>query len=271
MNLENFCRKLACAHPLRVRGKYLRETWTLALTMAAIPFTDASLSSVCLAQTNSESLAVADLPSELKMGRFVSLPPIPGQPIGVVAQEINKGLSVSQARFIPIPALEDLPVAPESLIALANSLQSVPSNSNDQTSIRGSDSAKELRETPGLEVLSKPILPFEIVQNSRSKDAPAELQPSLVAHPDPRYFNHWPETNALWDSPAFCFQPLYFEQTNLERYGIGYPSPTNALVSGSRFLADAALFPIKALRQPPHSCQCTLGHRRPGDCNPIQR
>jgi hypothetical protein len=271
MNLENFYRKLTCAQLLRVRSKNLREKWTRALTMAAIPFSAISLSSVCLAQTNSESLAVADSPSQLIIGRFASLPPIPGQPIDFVAPEINKRLLVSQARFIPIPALEDLPPAPESLIALANSLQSVSSNSNEQTSIRGSDSAKELRETPGIEVLSKPISPFEIVQNSRSKDAPAELQPSLVAHPDPRYFNHWPQTNALWDSPAFCFKPLYFEQTNLERYGIGYPSPTNALVSGSRFFADAALFPIKALRQPPHSCQCTLGHRRPGDCNPIQR
>jgi hypothetical protein len=195
---------------------------------------------------------------------------------------IQEEATVSLSRFSPIPSLDELPAAPEGLIELANHLAlNVPA---EQEKAQGSDLSRKMVRTEGVEGLSKPLDPFKIVQNSDPKKSSPNRQAlidkswktsisqeSPEAQPDPRYFNHWPSNGATWQSPAFCYKPLYFEQPNLERYGIGHSCPTNSFLSGARFFADVALLPVHALCQPPHSCECTLGHRRPGDCNPIQR
>ncbi|MEQ1830338.1 MAG: hypothetical protein ABL921_30555, partial [Pirellula sp.] len=73
-----------------------------------------------------------------------------------------------------------------------------------------------------------------------------------------------------WQSPAFCYSPLYFEQPNLERYGTSPGHWLSPAVSASFFFGQVVAFPLKSFRHPFWSKDCTLGHHRPGNCTPHQ-
>jgi hypothetical protein len=210
--------------------------------------------------------------------RFAPLPHLPGFETSQAVFTAN-----ASTRFVPLPALEDLPPAPVPLVELAEAL--TPDSYPTQKKNEGSDAARPMLKTEGLEALQRNLDPFKIVKSSDAafssnganlKSIEDNLKKNsglsgIENRPDPRYLSYWPSINSSWESPAFCYKPLYFEQPNLERYGIGYGCPTNALVSGGKFFVDAALLPVNLVRQPPKSCECTLGHRRPGSCAPIQR
>lgn len=234
--------------------------------------------------THSLSDSSGEIPSESKahQPKFQRLPSIAG------TQESLAFYSVEVfPKFSPLPSLEDLPAAPEGLVELAESL-AIDANPIDnpyqQGKKTGSDFNKKSVKTEGILALQRPLAPLDILKKTdaiaSSPDDRKTIEEyrsnsmnlsSLQNTPDPRYLRHWPANQASWASPAFCYKPLYFEQINLERYGIGYSCPTNALVSGGKFFADATLLPVKLLKNPPHSCECTLGHRRPGDCTPVQK
>jgi hypothetical protein len=99
-----------------------------------------------------------------------------------------------------------------------------------------------------------------------SEVAPAERSPLGVMDPYP-----WNGFSYCWQSPAFCYSPLYFEQPNFERYGQGKGSPFASTVSGAKFFGQVATLPVQMMFTPPWSNQCTLGNQRPGDCAPMQR
>jgi len=81
----------------------------------------------------------------------------------------------------------------------------------------------------------------------------------------------WTPNGYCWQSPAFCYSPLYFEQPNLERYGNTTLPLLAPAVSATYFFGQVTLLPFKSLHQPLWSKSCTLGHHRPGDCAPFQR
>ena len=101
-------------------------------------------------------------------------------------------------------------------------------------------------------------------------DAP--IAPSVRSqHADSYGGYDWTPSGYCWQSPAFCFSPLYFEQPNLERYGQSKGPLLSPALSATYFFGQVTTLPIKALWQPPWSKSCTLGHHRPGDCAPVQR
>jgi hypothetical protein len=81
----------------------------------------------------------------------------------------------------------------------------------------------------------------------------------------------WDPLNYCWASPVVCYRPLYFEQANLERYGIGCGPVMTPIASAAHFYGSLTMLPAKVIYQPCHSCTCSLGHQRPGDCVPVQR
>jgi hypothetical protein len=81
----------------------------------------------------------------------------------------------------------------------------------------------------------------------------------------------WAPYGYAWHSPAFCYSRLYFEQPNLERYGSGYGHMLSPAVSATHFYGSTLTLPFKALFRAPWTCDCTLGHHRPGNCTPHQR
>ncbi|MEQ1825627.1 MAG: hypothetical protein ABL921_06755 [Pirellula sp.] len=81
----------------------------------------------------------------------------------------------------------------------------------------------------------------------------------------------WSPAGYCWQSPAFCYSPLYFEQPNLERYGQGKGKPFASTVSAAYFVGQATFLPVAMFVSPPWCKDCTLGHHRPGNCAPFQR
>jgi hypothetical protein len=86
---------------------------------------------------------------------------------------------------------------------------------------------------------------------------------------DPIAFDYFtaPTIPKTWTSPNLGYYPLYFEDENLERYGIGYGCLQNP-VSGARFLTDTFFLPYKMCVEPPHQCVYPIGRPRPGNCIP---
>jgi hypothetical protein len=78
-----------------------------------------------------------------------------------------------------------------------------------------------------------------------------------------------------WAAPGFYHQPLYFEQFNIERYGhhvqCGACSDcAQSAICTAHFFATVPLLPYKIGADPCCERQYTLGHYRPGSCNPHQ-
>ena len=81
----------------------------------------------------------------------------------------------------------------------------------------------------------------------------------------------WMYHNYTWVSPTFYHRPLYFEQVNMERYGIGPRRGMQPFYSAGHFFTSIGLLPYKMLTQHPCERVYTLGHQRPGDCVAFQR
>jgi hypothetical protein len=81
----------------------------------------------------------------------------------------------------------------------------------------------------------------------------------------------WMPTPYTWISPAFYHHPLYFEQPNLERYGIGRARAIQPLLSSIHFFGSIPLVPYKTWTHHPRERVYTLGQGRPGNCVPVQR
>ena len=73
-----------------------------------------------------------------------------------------------------------------------------------------------------------------------------------------------------WATPNLGHLPLYFEQPNLERYGIKRFPLLNSPISAGQFYASIAVLPYKLLHRLPNRTVYTLGHHRPGDWTPLQ-
>ncbi|HLJ11118.1 MAG TPA: HEAT repeat domain-containing protein [Planctomycetaceae bacterium] len=71
-----------------------------------------------------------------------------------------------------------------------------------------------------------------------------------------------------WDAPAVYFKPLYFEDINLERYGIHFKC-CQPFVSFGSFFGRCVFLPYRLIAQPPCECIYTLGYERPNNCIPL--
>lgn len=76
----------------------------------------------------------------------------------------------------------------------------------------------------------------------------------------------------FWDAPALYYNPLYFEESNLERHGYSprYLRLFQPVVSGAQFFATIPTLPYQMAATPPCECVYTLGEYRPGSCVPYQ-
>lgn len=76
----------------------------------------------------------------------------------------------------------------------------------------------------------------------------------------------WQGEVYFWSSPVFAHNPLYFEQTKLERYGWDSPRCLHPAMSAIHFYGSLGSLPVKALFTPPHRCVSTVNNDRPGTC-----
>jgi hypothetical protein len=70
-----------------------------------------------------------------------------------------------------------------------------------------------------------------------------------------------------WEAPNIRYQPLYFEDVDLERYGhVVRDDYFQSIVSFAHFFTSAALLPLHMRHDPVYSCDYPLGYCRPGNC-----
>ncbi len=69
-----------------------------------------------------------------------------------------------------------------------------------------------------------------------------------------------------WAAPDIRYQPLYFEDVALERYGQTYFGVRQFTRSAIHFTKSTLLLPYHMRFNPPQSCDYPLGYSRPGNC-----
>ncbi len=78
----------------------------------------------------------------------------------------------------------------------------------------------------------------------------------------------WPTTPYRWVAAATRHNPLYFEEVNAERYGYTCGPCLQPVISTAHFFGTIPALPYLKGANCPWECQYTLGHYRPGSCNP---
>lgn len=81
--------------------------------------------------------------------------------------------------------------------------------------------------------------------------------------------DHFSETYT-WAAANLYHQPLYFEEVNLERYGIGPRRILQGPLSAAHFFTNIAVLPYHLGSLPPRTRVYNLGYYRPGDCVPYR-
>ena len=105
------------------------------------------------------------------------------------------------------------------------------------------------------------INPIGLKYEIHFPEYPAVPNAERVARP-------WAPLTEVVDPPFVCYQRLYFEQLNLERYGwdLGLVSP---LVSQGAFYFDLVTLPYHAATEPFRRYECNAGYCLPGDPVPL--
>jgi len=85
---------------------------------------------------------------------------------------------------------------------------------------------------------------------------------------DTRLAGGWAMMGYHWSATCFHHRPLYFEEINAERYGYTPSYLFQPLISAGRFFATIPALPYKMTLDCPRDCVYSLGHYRPGSCNP---
>lgn len=194
--------------------------------------------------------------STTEHGNMHPLPPLAAAPKGLIT--LDKIPSVEHPNAAPPVSL------PVNVLPLRQQIHAPPSES------RSRDFQSKVNE-----MVRNPIdlgTMFSKIRIDQSSSVPAPVASMVRVQNTPGMGEfEWTPSGYCWQSPAFCYSPLYFEQPNLERYGNTTVPILVPAVSATYFFGQVTMMPIKSLCQKPWSKSCTLGHHRPGDCAPFQR
>lgn len=105
------------------------------------------------------------------------------------------------------------------------------------------------------------MFPEDIAAQCRAVTSPIE---------DARMVGGWKTFDKHWSATCMKHRPLYFEETNAERYGHTPGYCIQPFVSAGHFLATIPTLPFQMWSQPPCECTYTLGQYRPGSCVPYR-
>ena len=78
----------------------------------------------------------------------------------------------------------------------------------------------------------------------------------------------WSDSIAGWTPAEFYSLPLYFEQTNLERFSSTAPEWTRPVLSYAKFVGTIPILPYKIGTHSPRDHMYTIGHYRYGQSAP---
>ncbi|MCP4776021.1 MAG: hypothetical protein GY880_17465 [Planctomycetaceae bacterium] len=104
------------------------------------------------------------------------------------------------------------------------------------------------------------------------KGAPKGIAGELMATQKNVWSEFSPELKVFaWVAPDIRYQPLYFEDVALERYGQTSGERLESVRSTANFFTSALLLPYHMRRDAPGSCDYPLGFCRPGDVVPCTK
>ncbi|QDU82826.1 hypothetical protein Pla110_45890 [Polystyrenella longa] len=93
--------------------------------------------------------------------------------------------------------------------------------------------------------------------------------PEIEELTDAEYVSrHIPPAHYAWEAPNLYYNPLYFEDVQLERYGHTYWEPIQPFVSIGKFSTQLVGLPYQMAIDPPLKKVYPLGYYRPGECAP---
>lgn len=112
----------------------------------------------------------------------------------------------------------------------------------------------------------KTIRAISLDIREKSDRAPQDVATKLLDSQSGRWSSFAPAPKVYaWAAPNIRYQPLYFEDVALERYGQTKSPGRQAVRSGVHFFTSVGLLPWHLCQDPPQSCDYPLGFCRPGD------
>lgn len=108
----------------------------------------------------------------------------------------------------------------------------------------------------------------------KNLNAPEDVSSQLVNGSASNWNQFVPAPKVFaWAAPDIRYQPLYFEDVALERYGQTAPPYQQSLSSGFHFFKSFVTLPRQMIIDHPKSCDHPLGFCRPGNKTPytVQR
>ena len=81
-------------------------------------------------------------------------------------------------------------------------------------------------------------------------------------------YRSWTPQVVTWKASNLCHKPLYFENTQLERYGHSRGPIAQPIHSTLHFFTRLVALPYMTGMCPPNECEYALGFYRPGNCAP---
>ncbi len=81
-------------------------------------------------------------------------------------------------------------------------------------------------------------------------------------------YRSWTPQVVTWKASNLCHKPLYFENTQLERYGHSRGPVAQPIHSTLHFFTRLVALPYMTGICPPNECEYALGYYRPGNCAP---
>lgn len=79
----------------------------------------------------------------------------------------------------------------------------------------------------------------------------------------------WQAADFAWIPSGDCYQPLYFNEPNLERHGYSH-GLLQPIYSAAHFYGTIPALPYLVAASPPRECVYTLGKKRPGSPVPYR-
>jgi hypothetical protein len=225
-----------------------------------------------------------------KPGDPSSLPPLPPLELGPAPQQSGQPqasgfLPPSTTPLPPVDVVAQRPLTPSQMPG-GTQFREGPGGNPDY----GTAPAPELIKKPGELPKVTQILPYADYEPDPkiAKENPCENQcptpdgkpcktrdgrildcPKEITLSDrPYQAQPFAPSVFAWQASNICYQPLYFEDPQLERYGHSYPFFVQPFVSMGRMTVQAAGLPYQMVIDPCCSSVYPLGYYRPGECSP---
>ena len=181
----------------------------------------------------------------------------------------------SSIRILPAAGSNegDSPVATHLAMRSEDVEKAVPNSGMNQ--VPGSASEVIRAPEPLVSLDSGPVRSLKADIRCSPGDVPENIARAKFAEaaaiPEPAN-RDWLPFTYCWEAPSLCYGPLYFEETNLERYGYGprYLRLFQPVLSAGHFFGTLPILPYEIAVQPPGDRKYTLGHYRPGSPAPYQ-